>query len=84
MVQNLPNGVRSSLLLLFSSLWVTHLVVMGFDFIVIAAAPSLSLDMEYLFLVGSSALLLMVIQQLVAILVLYQEEVSADPSIPPS
>ena len=57
---------------------------MGFDFIVIAAAPSLSLDMEYLFLVGSSALLLMVIQQLVAILVLYQEEVNADPSIPPS
>ena len=38
----------------------------------------------YLFLVGSSALLLMVIQQLVAILVLYQQEMSADPSIPPS
>ena len=34
----------------------------------------LSLDVEYLFLVGSSILLLMVIQQLVVILVLLQEE----------
>ena len=37
-------------------------------------ASSLSLDMEYLFLVGSSGLLLMAVQQLVVILVLLQEE----------
>ena len=61
--QNLHNSVRTSLLLLFSSLWVTHSVGMVFDFIVIAPLlPSccgfLSLDMGYLFLVGSSILLL--------------------------
>ena len=33
-VQNLHNSGRTSLVLLFSSLWVTHLVGMGFDFIV--------------------------------------------------
>ena len=35
-VQNLYNSVRTSLVLLFSSLWVTHSVGMGFDFIMIA------------------------------------------------
>ena len=33
---NLHNSVRTSLILLFSSLWVTHPMGMGFDFIMIA------------------------------------------------
>ena len=63
---------------------------MGFDFIVMApsycllVASPLLLDMEYLFLVGSSFLPLMVVQQLVVILVLSQEEMSTRPSTPPS
>ena len=48
------------------------------------AAASLSLDMGYLFLVGSNVLLLMVVQQLVVILLLLQEELSARPSTQPS
>ena len=54
-VQNLHNTGRTSLVLLFSSLWVTHLAGMGFDFIVLhpsyhlVTASSLSLDMRYLF-----------------------------------
>ena len=47
----------------------------------LVAASSLFLDMEYLFLVGSSA---MVVQQLVAIFMLSQEEMSVCPYIPPS
>ena len=35
-VQNLRNSGRTSLVLLFSSLWVVHPVGMGFDFIVVA------------------------------------------------
>ena len=55
---------------------------MGFDVIVIAPllpshSSSLSLDMGYLFMMGSSILLLMVVQQLVVILVLMQEQMSA-------
>ena len=46
----------------------------------LAEASSLSLDMGYLFLVGSSILLSMVVQQLVVILVLSQE-IRAQPSI---
>ena len=77
--QSLHNSARISLVL-FSSLWVTHLVGMGFDFLswlcpfyrLLVASP-LSLDVGYLFLVGPSVLLLMV-QQLVAILVLTQGE----------
>ena len=34
-VQNLYNGARTSLVLLFSNLWVTHQVGTGFDFIMI-------------------------------------------------
>ena len=62
-VQNLHTSVRTSLVLLFSSLWVTHLAGMGLDFIVIApllpshCGSSLSLNMGYIFLVGSSVLL---------------------------
>ena len=50
----------------------------------LAAASSLSLDMGYLFLVGSSVFLLMVAQQLVVILLLLEEEISACPSTLPS
>ena len=62
------------------------LVGMRFDFIMIVhpllriATSPLSLDVEYLPLVGSSILLLMVFQQLVAILVFLQEKMSAFPS----
>ena len=82
--QNLLNSGKMSLILLFSwRVW---------DFILLwlcpsyhpIAASSLSLDMRYLFLVGSSVLLSMVVQQLVAILVLSQEEMSTHPSSAPS
>ena len=62
---------------MFSSLWVTHLEDMGFDFIVIVPfLPSC-----YLFLVGSSVLLSMVVQQLVAIL-MFLQEINAHPYTP--
>ena len=64
--QNLHNCGRTSVLL-FSSLWVTQMASMGFDFTVIAylllfliAVSSLSLDVGYHFLVGSSIFLSMV------------------------
>ena len=47
-------------------------------------ASPLSLDMDYLFLVGSNSLLLMVVQQLVAILEFSQEKMSKHPSTLPS
>ena len=78
-----------NLVLYFSSLWVIHLVGVGFDFIIIVPLlPSCCslyfvLDLGYLFLVGSSILLSLVVQQLVAILVLSQV-MSTHPSIPPS
>ena len=58
---------------------------MRFDFIMIVpllpfTEGSLSLDMVYLFLVSSSVLLLMAVQQLVLVLVLSQEEVDTCPS----
>ena len=66
-VPNLHNSGKTSLVLLFSRLWVTHSVGMGFDFIMIEPPPppppsccryySLYLDVGYLFLVGSSVLL---------------------------
>ena len=65
---------RTSLVLLFSSLWVTFLTGMGFDFMVIM--PLLPYCFFFVFgcgvsfLVGPSILLLMVVQQLVVILVL--------------
>ena len=60
----------------------------GFDFIMIAAlipphCSGLSLDMDICFVMGSSVLLVMVVQLLVEILVLSQET-SAHPSTPPS
>ena len=62
---------------------------MGSDFIVIVPLlPSLciflSLNMGYLFFVDSITLLSMVVQQLVVILVLWQEEISPYPSTLPS
>ena len=52
----------------------------SFHFVV---ASSLSLDVGYLFLVGSSILLPMIVQQLVEIFVLSQE-MSTHPSMLPS
>ena len=49
-VQNLHNSVRTSLVLLFSSLWVTHLPVMGFDFIMIM--PLLLSHCSFFFVFG--------------------------------
>ena len=73
------------MVLLFSSLWAAHLACMGFDFIMfVPLLPChcsffLSLEVGYLFLMGSSILLSMVVQQLVVILVLSQEEISTCP-----
>ena len=85
-VPNLHNIGRTSLLLLFSNLWVTHLASMRFDFITVV--PLLPSHCNFFvfgcgvsFLVGFSVLLLMVVQQL---LVLLQKEMSAHPSTLPS
>ena len=86
--QNLHNSGRTSLLLLFSSFWVAHLA--GMDLILSWLHPSYHLSAAAFlwtwisfFFMGSSVLLLMVIQQPVEILVLSQET-SAHPSTPPS
>ena len=80
--------MRTSLVLLFSRLWVTNTAGMGLYFMLVApyrlAEASLCLVVGYLFLVGSSILLLMVVEQLVAILVLSQEKMSAPTYTPPS
>ena len=93
-VQNLNPSGRTSFVLLFSSLWVTHPAGMGFDFIMIVPILPSHCSVFFVFergvyiyiffLVGSSILLLMVVQQLVAILVLLQEEMSTHPSTLPS
>ena len=89
-VQNLHNSARASLVLLFSSLWISHLAGMGLDFIVIMPLlPShcgffLAFGHVVSFLVGSSVLLPVVVQQLVAVLMLLQEEMCTCPSTPPS
>ena len=58
------------------------LVGMGFDFNMIAPLLQLLLwTWDIFFLVGSSILLLMVVQQLVAILVFLQEKLSTGPSV---
>ena len=73
------------LVLLLSSLWVAHPVSTGFYFCVIAPLLPSCCGFSFVFglgvslLVGSSLVLLMVVQQLVVILVLFQEEVSAHP-----
>ena len=86
---NLPTSGRMSLELFFSSLCFPLLASMGFDFPMfwftcLVVVSSLSLDKRYLFLVSSSILLSMAVQQLVAVLVLSQEERSTCPSTPPS
>ena len=48
----------------------------------LAVASSLFLDMGYLFLLGSSVLLSMVVQKLIAILELLEEVMSACPTVP--
>ena len=59
---------------------------MRFDFKCNHTPPTillwLSFALGYLFLVGSNILLLMVVQQLVAILVFLKEKMSAHPSTP--
>ena len=63
---------------------------MGFDFTVIAPLLPSHCGFSFVFgcgvsfLVSSSVLLLMIVQQLVVILVCLQEGVRARPSIPPS
>ena len=77
-------------MLLFSSLWVTHQTGMGFDFVMIVPLlPAccgffvFGYGVFFYFLMDSSVLLSKIIQQLVVILVLSQEEMSACPSTPP-
>ena len=77
------NSGRTSSVLLLSSLWSAHLAGMGLilswlcpSYHCVAASP-LSLDRGYLFLVGSSIFLLMVVQQLVVIFLLLQKEIWA-------
>ena len=48
-VQSLPNTGRTSLVLLFSSLWVVHWVGMGFYFIVIAHLIPCHCDFSFVF-----------------------------------
>ena len=78
------------LVLLFSSLLVSHLPGMGFIFIVLErllhfiVVSSLCLHLGHPFLVGSRVLLWMVVHQLVAISLLLREEISACPSTLPS
>ena len=75
---------------MFSSLWVPHLASMRLDFTM--TVPLLPSDRGfffvfgpgYPFLVGSSIFLLLVVQQLVAILMFLQEEMNAHPSTLPS
>ena len=84
-IQNLHNSMRTSLVLLFSSLWVTQPEGMRFGLVVIVPLlPShcsffFVFGWRYLFLMNFSILLLMVVQQLVAILLLLQE-MSTHPS----
>ena len=65
-VQNLDVSVRTSLVLLFSCLWVTHLAGIGFDFTVIVSLLPFCCGFFFVFgcgyflLVGSSILLSMV------------------------
>ena len=77
------------MLLLFSSLWATHLVGMGFDFIMIL--PLLPSHCGFFFVFGCEISFFggfqhspVNVQQLVAVLVLSQEERHVCPSAPPS
>ena len=82
-VQNLPNSGKTSLVVSFSRLWVTQPVGIGFDFVVNLLLLPFCCGCFFVFghgvsfLVHSSVLLSMIVQQLVAILVLLQEELNA-------
>ena len=89
-VKNLHNSWSTYLVLLFSSLSVTHPVCLGFDFVM--TVPLLLSHWSFFFvfehgvsfLVVSSVLLLMVVQHLVLILVFSQEEMNTCLSTLPS
>ena len=80
----------TSVVQVFSSLWVTHPAFMGFDFTVIAPLLQSHCGFSFVFgcgvsfLVSSSVFLSMIVQQLVVILVFLQEGVRSRPSTPPS
>ena len=87
-VQNLHNGGRTSLVLcsqVCGSLtqWVWDLILSWLCPSYHLAVASLSLDIGYLFLLRSGIHLLMVVQQLVAVLVFSKEEMSTYLSTPP-
>ena len=89
--QNLQNSERTSLVLLFSRLWVAQPAVEGFNFIMFSPLlPSFCsfffiFECGVYFLAGSPVFLLsMIVQQLVVISVVSQEEMSPHPSTPPS
>ena len=88
LAQNLHSSEWTSVVLVFSSLWVTHPAVMGFYFIVIASLLLSHCGFSFVFglsyLVSPSVFLSMIVQQLVVIPVLSQEGVRARPSTPPS
>ena len=72
--QNSNSCERTSVIKLFSSLWVTHLEDLGFDYITnlsyyLIVAASLSLDVKYLFFGRFQSFLSMVLQQIIVILV---------------
>ena len=82
---------RTSLVLLFSGLWITQPMGMRFDFVMIVPLlPSccgfffaFGSGIFFFFLVGSSIILSLIVQQLVEILVFCQKEVSAPFYNPP-
>ena len=88
--QNLHNSGRISLVVLFSSLWVVQPAGVGFDFILFTPLLPSHCGFSFIFgcgisfLVGSSVLLSIVVQQLVVILVISLEEMNACPFILPS
>ena len=89
-ISNLHNSRRTSLMLLFFSLWITHQAGMGLDFIMIVPLLTSPWGFFFVFRRGISIfgrfqhLMSTVVQQLVLILVLLQEEMSTHPSTLPS
>ena len=79
--QNFHSGGWTSVIWVFSSLWVTHLAVMGFDFIVFESLLQFHCGLSFVFGCGvsffvcSSVFLLTIFQQLFVILVFLQERI---------